>query len=334
MILEEKAVFDSLAKKGIAPDAMQRAAVAAILHLINARPRSMHGVYCWGPPGRGKSAVVDTIFALAPCTKLRVHFHAFMRDTIRRQVDAVADGLDGIELLCFDEFHVHDIADAFLVGRFLDAALARGIRVVLTSNYAPQALLPDPQFHDRFAPTIARIERDFTVVQFDGARDYRLGAEHTGTPAFYALPDAAALLRHFRAAEDQAPQAGAVTLAGRTLPVRGAGTHLVWADFADLCIARRSHLDYLALAERWQGLIVDRFHVADLASANTLQRFIWLVDILYDQQRALVIASDAPLLAAIRDSDGAHDVGRLVSRLTEMQWWQPIPEPVSQAPER
>lgn len=108
----------------------------------------------------------------------------------------------------------------------------------------------------------------------------------------------------------------------------------MWADFADLCIAPRSHLDYLALAERWQGLIVDQLHVADLASANTLQRFIWLVDILYDQQRALVIGSDAPLLAAIRDIEGAHDVGRLVSRLTEMQWWRPIPEPVSQAAER
>jgi cell division protein ZapE len=334
MILEEKAVFDSLAKKGIAPDRTQRAAVAAILHLIDVRPPGVHGVYCWGPPGRGKSAVVDTIYALAPCIKLRVHFHAFMRDTIRRQVDAAADGLDGIDLLCFDEFHVHDIADAFLIGRFLDAALARGVRVVLTSNYAPQALLPDPQFHDRFAPTIARLERDFTIIHFDGARDYRFAREYAGTPSFYAPLDTAALLRHFRAAEDQAPQAGAVTLAGRTLPVRGAGTRLMWADFADLCIAPRSHLDYLALAERWQGVIVDRLHVADLASANTLQRFIWLVDILYDQHRALVIASDAPLLAAIHDSEGAHDVGRLVSRLTEMQWWQPIPEPVSQAAER
>jgi cell division protein ZapE len=73
---------------------------------------------------------------------------------------------------------------------------------------------------------------------------------------------------------------------------------------------------------------------ADLTNPNTLQRFIWLVDILYDQQRALVIASDAPLLAAIRDIEGAHDVGRLVSRLTEMQWWQPVPEPVSQAAQR
>ncbi len=58
--------------------------------------------------------------------------------------------LDGVELLCFDEFHVHDIADAFLIGRFLEIALELGTRIVLSSNYAPQGLLPNPEFHERF----------------------------------------------------------------------------------------------------------------------------------------------------------------------------------------
>ncbi len=113
--------------------------------------------------------------------KRRIHFHEFLREMNRRLVNeprgddrlgsASRQWLDGVELLCFDEFHVHDIADAFLIGRFLEIALELGTRIVLTSNYALQGLLPNPEFHERFGPTIARIERHFAVVHFDGAHD-------------------------------------------------------------------------------------------------------------------------------------------------------------------
>jgi cell division protein ZapE len=96
-----------------------------------------------------------------------------------------------VELLCFDEFHVHDIADAFLMGRFLDTAIGLGTRIVLTSNYAPDALLSDPEFHERFLPTIEQIKRCFTVIHFDGARDYRFGTEEAALRHFFAPLDAA-----------------------------------------------------------------------------------------------------------------------------------------------
>ena len=101
-------------------------------------------------------------------------------------------------MLCFDEFHVHDIADAFLMGRFLDTAISQGTRIVLTSNYAPDALLPDPEFHERFLPTIAQINRRFTVIHFDGARDYRFGGEEAEVPRFFAPLDTSSrdALRH------------------------------------------------------------------------------------------------------------------------------------------
>lgn len=167
---DDALVMRTLAARGIAPDASQRAAIAAILALLAARtPRGRpRGVYCYGPPGRGKSVVFDTIFHLAACTKRRIHFHEFLREIARRQRELPAQGGDslvaatrhwlaGVELLCFDEFHVHDIADSFLIGRFLETALGLGIRIVLTSNYAPDDLLPDPQYHERFRPTIDRI---------------------------------------------------------------------------------------------------------------------------------------------------------------------------------
>jgi cell division protein ZapE len=231
--------------------------------------------------------------------------------------------LAGIELLCFDEFHVHDIADAFLAGRFLDTALELGVRVVLTSNYPPEGLLPNPEFHERFRPTIERIEREFKIIHFDGVRDYRLNGAPADAQRFLApLNDATAerLEQQFRLAEQAClPQPATVQLAGRPLQARAAGKTMLWADFDALCVSSRSHLDYLELADRWQGLILDRLHVAELSAPNTLQRFIWLVDIFYDRRHQLLIASDRPLAAAIRGLEGAHDLSRTLSRLSEMQ---------------
>ncbi|PNE55131.1 cell division protein ZapE, partial [Paraburkholderia fungorum] len=110
-----------------------------------------------------------------------------------------------------------------------------------------------------------------------------------------------------------------VSAAGRPLVARAAGAALLWADFESLCVASRSHLDYLDLAEQWHGLILDRVHTEWLAKAHTLQRFIWLVDIFYDRKCALFIASDQPIEAALGGLEGAHDLSRTLSRLAEMQ---------------
>ncbi|MFM0340069.1 cell division protein ZapE [Paraburkholderia fungorum] len=337
----EAQVLKTLTAHGIHPDAAQCEAISALIALLasigqparSAAINRPQGVYCHGLPGRGKSLMVDTVFELANYQKRRLHFHEFLREMNRRLVSAprsddrlgsvAKQWLDGIELLCFDEFHVHDIADAFLMGRFLDTAIDLGVRIVLTSNYAPDALLSNPEFHERFLPTIEQIKRNFTVIHFDGARDYRFGGEEAPLPHFFAPLDATtreALANIFERYEgDEALAPVTLSAAGRPLAARAAGAALLWADFEALCVANRSHLDYLDLAEQCQGLILDNLHTGWLATSHTLQRFIWLVDIFYDRKHALFIASDQPIEAALSGLEGAHDLSRTLSRLAEMQ---------------
>jgi cell division protein ZapE len=336
-MLDEALIENSLAARGIVADARQRESIAALAELLRPAARDFHsryqGVYCHGLPGRGKSLVVDTVFELADCRKRRLHFHEFLREMNRRLVNeprgddrlgsVSKQWLDGIELLCFDEFHVHDIADAFLMGRFLDTAIVLGTRIMLTSNYAPEHLLSDPEFHERFLPTIEQIRRHFRVIHFDGARDYRFGGQAHPSPRFFSPLDAAtgdALRDVFLRYESSgALDATKLSAAGRPLIARAVGAALLWADFEALCVASRSHLDYLDLAERWRGLIVDNVRTEWLTKSHTLQRLVWLVDILYDRKRALFIASDQPIHAALRGLEGAHDLSRTLSRLAEMQ---------------
>lgn len=338
---DEESIAALLQARGVTPDPAQRLAIGALARLLGPRhhwPRRTPerlGVYLHGLPGRGKSMVVDHLFALSALPKLRLHFHEFLRDANRRLVAAHGDDafasvvlawLDGIELLCFDEFHVHDIADAFLVGRFLEIAVAARVRVVLTSNYAPDGLLPDPRIHHRFEPAIALIRRHFDVIHFNGGADYRLATPAAVLPRFFSPLGAAAeqaMQGCFEAAGGaQASRCGApqtVVLAGRPLPVIADGEGLVWVEFDELCVARRSHHDYLALSERWEGVLLANLRQARLREPDTLQRFIWLVDILYDRKRLLYLSSDVPAETALAGLGGVHDLSRTVSRLAEMQ---------------
>ncbi|RSD20998.1 cell division protein ZapE [Pandoraea apista] len=332
-MIDAARIAQALAERHLSPDPRQRDTIAALTRLTSAgaSQNGFDGVYCYGRPGRGKSLVVDAAFAVAVCEKRRVHFHEFLRDIHRQLVRepkcddrlaAVANRwLDGVELLCFDEFHVHDIADAFLIGRFLDIALARGVRLVLTSNYAPQQLLPDPEFHERFEPTIAVILQRFAIIHFDGETDYRMGGEAARLTRWIAPLSAArdVLPMRYMALEGMPASAPSeVRVAGRALTARSAGNRVLWAGFDDLCVAHRSHLDYLALAEHWSSLIVDDLHVERLQRPDTLQRFLWLIDICYDRRRTMLIASDAPLIPALDALSDWRDLSRTISRLAEM----------------
>src|SRR5207244_6558439 len=138
------------------------------------KPPLPKGVYLWGPVGRGKSFLMDAFFLCVPLVrKRRVHFHHFMRE-IHREMNELKGAEDPIaevaartarryRLVCFDEFHVSDIADAMILGRFLEKTMERGVQFVMTSNYHPDALYPNGLQRERFLPAIEFIKERLDV---------------------------------------------------------------------------------------------------------------------------------------------------------------------------
>jgi cell division protein ZapE len=309
-----------------------RAARQSTLKRLFAAPDVPRGVYLWGGVGRGKSFLMDSFYATVPIRrKTRIHFHAFMRN-VHESLHSLKDTQDPLatvatriakrwRLVCFDEFHVSDIADAMVLGRLLSALLEAGVVFVMTSNYPPSGLWPNGLQRERFLPAIHLLETWLDVLEVDAGVDYRLRAlEQVESFHVPAGPRAdAALGRTFeamRAGPDEEPK---MMIEGRALVARQRAGSAVWFDFRALCEGPRSQRDYLELARRFAVMFVSGIPVLSAQQGDIARRFTWLVDILYDHRVKLLASAEAPPEDLYRAGPNAHEFSRTASRLAEMR---------------
>lgn len=296
-------------------------------------PQVPTGLYFYGGVGRGKSFLMDAFYGCLPYRrKRRVHFHAFMQEIHQRMrekrntpdpLKAVAQDI-AVELrvLCFDEFHVSDIADAMILGRLLENLFAEGVVLVATSNYAPSELYPQGQNRSSFLPTIALLEKKLTVLNVDSGEDYRM---RTLTPAevFYVPDNAeneaklAALFERFTGGEEKQPEK--LEIHGRELTAKKRTERVAWFDFRTLCFGPRSQADYLWLAQNCHTVLISGFEKMTPNEKNEARRLTLLVDVFYDYRVKMCITSAVPVEELYTEGDFAHEFVRTVSRLVEMQ---------------
>lgn len=301
----------------------------AIRKLI-ARPPMPRGVYLWGGVGRGKSFLMDLFFASVPVIrKTRVHFHEFMRGVHRELHDlkGAENPLDEVaariaaryRLICFDEFHVSDIADAMILHRLLDALFELNVGFVMTSNMPPDGLYPDGLHRERVLPAIELLNERLDVVQVDGGTDYRRQAMRNIdtylTPAGPAA-DAAlqAAFERVAEADDDDP---VLRIEARQIRARRRAGGVVWFDFAVLCGGPRSQNDYLEIAAQFHTVMLSSVPRMGDSHVSQGRRFTWLVDVLYDQRVKLIVSAEAP--AEQLYTTKPNESARTVSRLHEMQ---------------
>jgi cell division protein ZapE len=338
-----------LEQRGIVLDSSQLAALARLQRLhaefaqfVRARrsllrrwfnpPVPPRGVYLWGGVGRGKSFLMDAFYAAVPLRrKTRVHFHAFMKGvhdelrTLKNTVDPLAAVAGRIarrhRLVCFDEFHVSDVADAMILGRLLTALFNRGVVFVMTSNYRPDDLYPNGLQRQSLLPTIALLRDWLDVLQIDGGTDYRLRALELAPSYYVAAAGAAdaelgALFERMRPGPDEDPR---LTVELRKLDAKRRAGGVVWFSFATLCEGPRSQVDYLELARRFAVVIVSDVPLLSPEMGNAARRFTWLVDVLYDHRVKLLLSAAVRAAELYVAGPNSQDFARTVSRLIEMR---------------
>jgi cell division protein ZapE len=262
----------------------------------------------------------------------RAHFHRFMDDVHAglKQIGKRSSPLTEIakeqrkraRVLCFDEFHVEDIADAMLLGELSTQWFQRGITLVATSNQHPDELYTGGLQRQRFVPAIENIERNCKVIELDAAEDFRL-RELERHPTWYTPANADTerlLAEEFDAlSPDQPVIEGHLVVRGRELPIRRRSGSLLWADFSHLCEGPRSAADYIELTWRFSTLVVSNIPAMDDDRNNAARRFVHLVDECYDRAVKLIASAEAPIERLYTGKRLTGPFERTVSRLVEMQ---------------
>lgn len=292
------------------------------------------GLYIFGAVGRGKTMLMDLFFDTVPFeAKRRVHFHEFMIEThdwMHKGQGLKVDNLlpryaayvaETARLLCFDEFHVVDVADAMILSRLFSALFDKGVTVVATSNWEPERLYEGGLQRELFLPFIDLIRENMEVVHLDSETDYRTTVEQDQDYYFWPLnaETEAKFDRLFaQMTGGQTPQLKKLIVKGRNL-LMACANGVARCSFDDLCERPHGAEDYLTIAASFDTLFLEGVPKMGQEKRNEVKRLMSLVDVLYDKRKKLVISAAAPPDRLYYGIDHRFEFDRTISRIQEMQ---------------
>lgn len=303
-----------------------------VLSRLWRKPEPVKGLYLWGSVGRGKTYLMDCFYdGLQVSRKQRVHYHRFMLNIherlrnlpkspnplpiIGRQI------AEQVQVLCLDEFHVSDVADAMLLAGLLQALFDNGVTLVTTSNTAIGDLYLNGLQRERFMAAIALLQRHTTEINLQQGTDYRLSHLQKGETYMVAMEGALHTLVEGRLLE-LAPGAVqrncAIEINGRAVQARAESDDVVWFDFNEICNTPRAAQDYLEIARDYHTVLVSAIPKMGEAHESAAKRFMHLIDALYDHHVKLVATAEAPPQGLYHGRQLAGAFDRTVSRLIEM----------------
>lgn len=300
-----------------------------------------HSLYIYSGVGRGKTMLMDIFYNnlnIPESYKYRTHFHLFMK-TIHQQMQNVSGFRDPIDyivknkfsnykIICLDEFMVHDIADAMILAKLLEALIKYNIILVTTSNIKPDDLYKNGLQRSAFVPAIKLINANYQVILLEGQHDYRVRILEESSRFIYPMNEVN--LSKFKCIFNKlsnfnldntvsSVDKGVIEINSRPIKFQALQDFIIWFDFVDICSSFRANTDYVEIAEIYKTIFISNLPALDDYKLDSTRRFINIIDILYDYKVVVVILSHVELNNIYIGKKLEFEFERTTSRLLEMQ---------------
>ena len=293
------------------------------------------GVYIFGGVGRGKSMIMDLFFQNVEIKdKRRLHFHDFMREVhqrilkkskVEKNKDSVLlvgkDLAKSAKLLCFDEMEVRDIADAMILSRLFEVMFDNGTILVTTSNQPPDGLYKNGLHRDRILPFIESLKDKNYIIKIPDGEDWR-ERSLSGNKVWlspinkYNNEKINHIFQSLSLGFEKISEN--VEIAGRKIFIPQVAAGIARMDFDDLCNKPLAASDYIEIALRYKGVIIDNIPMLNDILRNETRRFIWLIDALYDKNCFLIANAEVEFKNLYQGKEWEFEFQRTISRITEM----------------
>jgi len=305
----------------------------SFLKKIFSKQNSKPGFYLQGDVGVGKTMILNFFYESLKSKKKRLHFNEFMisfhdfvfqnkKDKKENIIDKFVNKIKKkYELIYLDEFQVTNIVDAMILGNLFKKIFDENIKVLFSSNVKINNLYKDGLQRDQFLPFIKIIKNKCYQEKLSIEEDYRKSQINKDKRFFYPLDE----ITNFKVnkfyrqkTKNIENKEKILTIKGRKFVIENYFNGISRFDFKDLCAKNIGAEDYIKIAETCNFIIIENIPNFNNDNSNQQQRFITLIDILYEKNVPLLISSKSKL-SSISSSISLRDVfKRTISRLHEL----------------
>ena len=291
------------------------------------------GFYLQGDVGVGKTMILNFFYENFNFSKQRLHFNEFMisfHDFVFKNkginheniIDKFVNKLSKkYQLIYFDEFQVTNIADAMILGNLFKKIFDKNIKVLFSSNIKINDLYKDGLQRDQFLPFIKIIKNKCYQKNLIIEEDYRKSQNKRNERFFYPLNEKTnfKVNKYFRKiTKNLTLKEKVLTIKGRKFIIKNYFDGIARFNFKDLCAKNIGAEDYIKIAEKCDFIIIENIPNFNNVNSNQQQRFITLIDIIYEKSIPLMITSQSKLDSLSSSDNLKQSFKRTISRLYEL----------------
>ena len=297
------------------------------------KQNSKKGFYLFGGVGVGKTMILNFFFDQLDQKKLRQHFNEFMlsfHDFVHERKDKNEENVinqfvknlkSKASLIYFDEFQVTNIVDAMILGKLFDQIFKEDIKIIVTSNTKISELYKDGLQRDQFKPFIKIMEDQSIEHELKIEDDYRKSNDNQKQRYFYPLNQETnfKINKFFRTiTKDKKYSKITINVKGRDFKIENFYEGIARFNFNDLCDQNLGAEDYLEIIKNCKFIIIDQIPKFNDTNSNQQQRFITLLDVIYDKNISIAVTSNQSLDKFTSSRLLEKPFKRTISRLYEL----------------